>query len=121
MSAIWGIIRKNDKLNLDHRMHDMFYASYQSQCMVDEYTHLFTKDTYMGCAIQKVRDIPFSPSPLVDASNRYVFAADCLLDNRDELCALLKTKGSSDSPDPFDSSDASDLSDDELILKQIAI
>ena len=106
MSAIWGVIPKNNKIDLTENIHEIFYNTYFSSCKVDSYTHFLSKDIYVGCGIQHITDNPSLISPIRDTNRHLIFAADCLLDNRDEIYRLLNT------------SDALDkISDDELMYR----
>ena len=109
MSAIWGVIPKNNKIDLTERVHEIFFNAYSSCCKVDSYAHFISNDIYVGCGIQNISD-NFSPlSPIRDTDRHLIFAADCLLDNRDEIYDLLN---------PSDTvKDLKEISDDELMYR----
>jgi len=109
MSAIWGVIPKNGKIDLTDRIHEIFFNAYNSSCKVDRYAHFLSKDIYVGCGIQQITENPPLLSPIRDTDRHLIFAADCLLDNREELYRLLNASDSVNSLE--------NKSDDELMYR----
>ncbi|MBO4921479.1 MAG: hypothetical protein J5372_06145 [Lachnospiraceae bacterium] len=109
MSAIWGVIPKNNKIHLTDRIHEIFLNAYSNSCKVDSYAHFLSKDIYVGCGIQHITESPSPLSPIRDTDKHLIFAADCLLDNRDEIYSLLNTSDSVN--------DLKKISDDELMYR----
>ena len=109
MSAIWGVIPKNNKIHLTDRIHEIFLNAYSNSCKVDSYAHFLSKDIYVGCGIQHITESPSPLSPIRDTDKHLIFAADCLLDNRDEIYSLLNTSDSVNN--------LKKISDDELMYR----
>ena len=109
MSAIWGVIPRNNKIELTDQIHEIFFNYYSNCCKVDSYAHFMSKDIYVGCGIQQITESPSPLSPIRDTDKHLIFAADCLLDNRDEIYRLLKGSDSVNIQN--------NMSDDELMYR----
>ncbi len=94
MSAIWGIIALESNSHLPTEYHTTFEQTYHHSCKIDRYEGIATTDAYFGCGIQYITEEARKEClPIYDKEKGLLFTADCILDNRDEIIALLLSKG----------------------------
>ncbi len=94
MSAIWGIIALERNSYLPTECRTTFEQTYQISCKIDRYEGIATTGAYFGCGIQYITEEASREClPIYDKEKGLLFTADCILDNRDEIIALLLSKG----------------------------
>lgn len=88
MSAIWGMISYNGVLPVN--LNIMMSAPLRKNYKVDQIQDTFHQNAFMGCGIQYVTPESYSEHlPILDQKHQILFAADCILDNRNELLEVL--------------------------------
>lgn len=88
MSAIWGIIKKKDDLNI----HSMFLKMGTSMSVFpfDRTDIIETKNAYFACGHQYITaEDEHDTSPISDESHNLIFCSDCFLYNRESLITEL--------------------------------
>lgn len=88
MSAIFGAISLEGQ-SIPQEVGKEMKAAY-GKCRIDQYRELKQDDLYIGCGIQYyTKEAESEIMPLKDDKNHLIFAADCVLDNRDDLIEKL--------------------------------
>lgn len=69
--------------------------SFQKNCKIDRYSHKQEENIFMGCGIQYLtKESCGEILPYTSGNHDFLLTADCLLDNREELLALLQLPAS---------------------------
>lgn len=88
MSAIWGNVSFNSKLNYEKCMR--MKIPYETKCKIDRLDEYFDKKVYFACGLQEiVKESSLERLPIVDKDKQIVFTSDCILDNRVEVKSIL--------------------------------
>lgn len=88
MSAIWGYLSYTKPI--DESLSSSMEAPYREKCKIDCYRKQQTSDLYIGCGIQHItKEAQQEVLPIFDEKSGIYLAADCILDNREELLSLL--------------------------------
>lgn len=88
MSAIWGNISFNSKLN--HEQCVGMKIPYESKCKIDRIEEYLDEKVYFACGLQEiVKESSLERLPIVDKDKKIVFTSDCILDNRAEVKSML--------------------------------
>lgn len=94
MSAIWGVVALDGKERIPENAKEIIETSYQKKCRIDRYESTDAFCTYFGCGIQYITaEAEREELPIVDKEQGIIFAADCILDNREEIIEMLGTYG----------------------------
>jgi len=93
MSAIWGIISKQNSVS-DAAVSSM--KNSMSEFRIDRYQEFVRENVYFACGHQYITKEAHNDSlPLFDGEKQVYFTADCVLSNRSELIEKLGTVHSS--------------------------
>ncbi len=112
MSAIWGIIDRENKILEDVSLSRMRDA--MEEFKIDRFESLKRKNAYFACGHQYfTKEAINDVSPYYDEADRVFFVADCYLYNRDELIRLLLCERNS----TYQASDLHECGDVELLYK----
>lgn len=88
MSAIWGNISFNSKLDFEKCMR--MKTPYETKCKIDRLDEYFDENVYFACGLQEiVKESSLESLPIVDKEKQIVFTTDCILDNRVEVKSVL--------------------------------
>ncbi len=89
MSAIWGCLSYTN--TIPETLPALMEAPYHAKCRIDRYGTRQNEYLYFGCGIQYItKEAQNEVLPVFDEQNGIFFAADCILNNRDELISLLR-------------------------------
>ncbi len=88
MSAIWGYLSYT--ITIPAELPALMEAPYHAKCKIDRYEQKRNELLYLGCGIQYItKEAQTEVLPVFDEKSGIFFAADCILDNRDQLISLL--------------------------------
>lgn len=111
MSAIWGKIKYTGTLETD--VAGKMATPYREKCSLDAINELRKENCYIGAGIQWVTpEARLERMPVETESDaaHFIFAADCILDNREEIYELLR-----------DCDSIEQMADGELIRRTLAM
>lgn len=104
MAAIWGVVTFNEEDSVAETKWQTMNTIYSCRCQFDRIDQETCGHAAFAAGVQWLRLQDRQESmPVYDAEQCFLMAADCYLDNREELCSLLEV--------------SSDLSDGTLVCE----
>lgn len=90
MSAIWGMLNKKAPIEEMEAVRIPMTQIYEKRCRLDRIVHQTEAEVFFGCGLQYItQNAKNEQLPLYEKEKQVYLTADCIIDNREELCEWL--------------------------------
>lgn len=90
MSAIWGMLNRQATMEEMEAANQKMTQIYEKRCRLDRIAHRMETGAFFSCGLQYITQTAENEQlPMYEAENQVYLTADCIIDNREELCEWL--------------------------------
>ena len=90
MSAIWGMVKEQATIEEMEAARIQMTKIYEKRCRLDKVANQMEAEVFFSCGLQYItQNAKNEQLPLYEKEKQVYLTADCIIDNREELCEWL--------------------------------